>query len=162
MRALVEKVDVLGWTKSEVLRSKVKYRSGVNGPNIMDIAIEEEYNECFNKCFDDEILYLRQKIKREASLEQTEKRKFAVGYYHGKLNVLTSSYQLPPMTCSQLIVNWFLGSVYDNLPYLWTFSSKEVKHIKNGMIMWNMMKCFMYEVKRVDIAKVCWKSKMKD
>ena len=28
--------------------------------------------------------------------------------------------------------------------------------------MWNMMKLFMYEVNRVAIEKVCWKSKMKD
>ena len=27
---------------------------------------------------------------------------------------------------------------------------------------WNMMKCFMYEVKRVAIDKLCWKSKIKD
>ena len=70
--------------------------------------------------------------------------------------------KLPPMTCSFLILNWLLVSISENVPHLWTFSSKEVNHIKNGMIMWNMMKCFMYEVKRVDIAKVCWKSKMKD
>ena len=61
MRALVEKVDVLGWTKSEVLTSKVAYRSGTNGSNIMDTAIEEDDNECFVKCFDDKVLYLRQK-----------------------------------------------------------------------------------------------------
>ena len=28
--------------------------------------------------------------------------------------------------------------------------------------MWNMMKCFIYEVQRVAIDKLCWKSKMKD
>ena len=28
--------------------------------------------------------------------------------------------------------------------------------------MWNMMKCFMSEVKIVAIEKVCWKSKTKD
>ena len=66
------------------------------------------------------------------------------------------------MTCSQLIVNWLLGSVSENVPPLWTLSSKEVKHIKNGMRMWNMMKCFVSEVKRVAIEKVCWKAKMKD
>ena len=68
----------------------------------MDIAIEEEEeeegNECFNKCFDDEVLYLRQKIKREVSLEQTNKRKITVGYHHGKLNFLPSNYQPPHMT----------------------------------------------------------------
>ena len=62
----------------------------------MDIAIEEKDNECFNKFFDDKVLYLRQKIKREVSLEQTKKRKFAVGYYHGKINdypLVISSFQ---------------------------------------------------------------------
>ena len=84
-----------------------------------------------------------------------------VGYHHGNLNVLLSNYQFPPMTCYQMIVNWLLGSVSENVPTLCTLSSKEVKYIKKVMIMWNMMKCFMYEVKRVAVDKVCWKSKMK-
>ena len=66
------------------------------------------------------------------------------------------------MTCSQLIVNWLLGSLSDNVPPLWTLSSKEVNHIKNGMKICNMMKCFMSEFKRVVIEKVSWKSKIKD
>ena len=66
------------------------------------------------------------------------------------------------MPCSQLIVNWLLCSVSDNVPPLWNLSSNEGNHINNGMKMWNMMKCFMYEVKRVAIDKVCCKSKMKD
>ena len=57
----------------------------------MDITIEEEEeeegNEFFDKCFDEEVPYLRQKIKREVSLEQTKKRRFKIGYYHGKLNI---------------------------------------------------------------------------
>ena len=39
----------------------------------MDIVIEEEEEEkgngCFDGCFDDEVLDLRRKIKREVSLE---------------------------------------------------------------------------------------------
>ena len=65
------------------------------------------------------------------------------------------------MTYAQLIVNWLLGSVSKNVPPLWTLISKEVKHINNGMILWNMMKCFMSDVKRVDIDKVCCKYKIK-
>ena len=84
-----------------------------------------------------------------------------VGYYHGELNILSFNYKFPLMTCSQLIVNWLLGSVSENVPPLWNLSSKEVKHIKNGMRMWNMMKCFVSEVKKVAIEKLCWKSKMK-
>ena len=42
-----------------------------------------------------------------------------------------------------------------NAPPLWTLSSKEVKHINNGMLMWNMIKCFMSEAERVAIDKVC-------
>ena len=62
------------------------------------------------------------------------------------------------MTCSHMIVNWLLGSISENVPRLWTLSSKEVNHINNGMIMWNMMRCFMSEVNRVAIEKLCWKS----
>ena len=94
-------------------------------------------------------------------MEQTNKRKFTVGYHHGKLNVLLSYYKFPPMTFSQLIVNWLLGIVSENVPFLWTLSSKGINNVKNGKRMWNMMKCFMSEVKRVAIDKVCWKAKVK-
>ena len=60
-----------------------------------------------------------------------------------------------------MIVNLLLGSVSDNVHPPWTLISKEVKHIQNGMRMWNMIKCFMYEVKIVAIGKVCWKARMK-
>ena len=94
-------------------------------------------------------------------MEKNETRKFAVGSHHGKLNILPSNYQFPPMTCFQLIANWLLESVSENLPPLWNLRSKKVKHINNSMRMWNMMKCFMSKVKRVYIDKVCWKAEMK-
>ena len=94
-------------------------------------------------------------------MEQTNKGKFTVGYHRRKLNVLPSTYKLPLIACYQLIVNWLLGIVFDNVPPLWTLSYKEVKHIKNGMIMWNMMERSMYEIKRVYIYRVCSKYKIK-
>ena len=94
-------------------------------------------------------------------MEQTKKRKFTVGHHHGNLNTLPSTYQLPPMTCSQLIVNCLIWSVYDNSPPLWTLISKEVKYIKNGNRMCNMMKLFMSAVNIVAIDKLCCKYKMK-
>ena len=65
------------------------------------------------------------------------------------------------MNYSRLTVNCFIDSVSDNLTPSWNLSSKEVKYINNGMIMWNMMKLFMSEVKIVAIDKVCWKPKIK-
>ena len=56
----------------------------------MDIVIdeeeEEEGHECLDYCFDDEVLDLRRKRKREISLEQTKGIKSTVKYHHGKLN----------------------------------------------------------------------------
>ena len=53
-------------SKTEVITSKVIDGSETNVSNITDIAIEEEEeeegNECFGECFDDEVLYLRQKV----------------------------------------------------------------------------------------------------
>ena len=40
----------------------------------MGIAIEEEEEEEGNECFDDEVLDLRRKRKREVSLEKTKKK----------------------------------------------------------------------------------------
>ena len=59
-------------------------------------------------------------------------------------------------------MNWLLGSVSEDVPPFKTLGSKEVKDINIGIRMCNMMKCFMSEVKRVAIDKVCWKSKIKD
>ena len=43
------------------------------------------------------------------------------------------------------------------------FSSKGViNHIKNGVRMWNMIKCFISKVKRIAIETVCWKAKIRD
>ena len=84
-----------------------------------------------------------------------------VGYHHGKINVLTYNNQFSTMTCCQMIVNWLLSSVSKNVPLFWDFISNKVKHIKKGMRMQNMMKCFMSEVKRVAIQKICWKARMK-
>ena len=80
-----------------------------------------------------------------------KKRNFTVGYHHGKLYVLLYNYRFPPINCSRMIVNWLLGSVSDNVPHLCTLSFKGLNYIKNGMRIWNMMKCFMSEVNRVDI-----------
>ena len=65
------------------------------------------------------------------------------------------------MNFYQLIVNWLLGTISEYLPPPCNLISREVKHINNGMRMWNMMECFMSEVKRVSIEKVCCKSKIK-
>ena len=65
-------------SNTEVLTSELKEVSVTNGSNIMDIAIEgeeeDEGNECFDECFDDEVLNLRRKRKQEVSLEQTKKK----------------------------------------------------------------------------------------
>ena len=85
-----------------------------------------------------------------------------VGYHHGKLNVSPSNYQFPLITCYQLIVNWLIDSVSEHVTPFWTFGSKEVKHIKNRIRTWNIIKCFMPEDKTLAIEKVFWKVKIKD
>ena len=81
---------------------KVTEGSVTNGSNLMDIVIEEEEeeegNECFDMCFDDEVLDLRRKIKQEEILEPTKKINIMVGYHHGKLHFSSSNYQFPLMT----------------------------------------------------------------
>ena len=65
-------------------------------------------------------------------MEQTKKRKFMMGYHHGKLNVLPYNHLFPPMNCYHVIVNWLLSSVSENVPHFWTLISNEVKHINRG------------------------------
>ena len=91
-----------------------------------------------------------------------EEERIYGGISSWKVIVLPSTYKFPLMPCSPMIVNGLLGSVSENVPHLLILCYKEVKHINIVMRMWNMMKCFISEVNRVDTEKVCWKSKMKD
>ena len=52
---------------TEVLTCKVTEVSGTNGFNLMYLVIEEEEEEECRECFDDEVLALRPKRKREVS-----------------------------------------------------------------------------------------------
>ena len=100
---------------------------------------EEEGNKCFDDCFDDELLDLG-KNKTETKFGANKEEQIYDGISSWKTKFLSSNYQVPPMTCSQLIVNWLLGSVSENVPPFWNFCSKEVKHINNCMRMWNIIK----------------------
>ena len=63
---------------NEVITIKVTEISVTNGSNIMDIDIEDnntrKVTSILKKCFDDKVIYLRQKIKREVCLEKTKRR----------------------------------------------------------------------------------------
>ena len=119
--------------KTEILTSKTTEGYVTNCSNLMDIVIEEEEQEEGNELFDDKVLGLKRKRKRQLSLEKTKKRKFTVGYHNRKLIFLHSNYKFPLMNFYQMIVNWLLDSVSENVPPIWTLIYKEVKHINNGM-----------------------------
>ena len=46
-------------------------------------------------------------------------------------------------------LNWVstYSKFLQSVPPLWTVSYKEVNNIKSGIRMWNMMKCFMSELR---------------
>ena len=85
----------------------------------MDIAIkegkQEADNECFDKCFDDEVLDLRRK-KRGSKFGANKEENIYGGISLWETKFLPSNYQFPLMTFSQLILNWLLGSVSENVP----------------------------------------------
>ena len=97
-----------------------------------------------------------------SSVGANEEEKIYGGILSYKTKCLNSYLKFSPMTWYQLIENWLLDIIFENVPPLWTLSSKEVRHIKNGTRMWNTVKCFISEVNRVAIGRFYRKAKMKD
>jgi hypothetical protein len=104
-----------------------------------------------------ELAELKRKHNTELDAANVKKRKYMVGYHHGRLQVLPAHFQFPKMTTPQLIANWLVGSKDSNVPLYWSLSAVDLKHIKNGCKKWNCMKSFMCVVERYGRKYICWK-----
>ena len=59
-----------------------------------------------------------------------KKKKLAVGFHHGRLQVVPVYWTFPNMTINQLIDNWFIGNERENIPPLVILKFNHVAHIK--------------------------------
>ena len=115
-----------------------------------------------------EQLQLNRRRAQERAAATVKKRKLKVGYHHGKLNPLTSTFQFAPMTCLQLIQNWFIGDLNRNIPPLYSLDSKHVEFMVNGKggkrgnQVRNKMVSFMRIVEKEALLKHVWVEKQCD
>ena len=87
---------------------------------------------------------LQRKRKEHAtSVDLVKKRRYRVGQHHGRLNILPRDYTFTPMTPSQLVQNWLLGSERHNVPPLGLLDSKDVQHLRGGNKVLQKMKAVM-------------------
>ena len=116
----------------------------------------------------EQFLQLNRRRARERAAATVKKRKLKVGYHHGKLNPLTSTFQFAPMTSLQLIQNWFIGDLNRNIPPLYSLDSKHVEFMVNGKggkrgnQVRNKMVSFMRIVEKEALLKHVWVEKQCD
>lgn len=99
------------------------------------------------------------KRKHGEVMNAMKKRKFTIGFHHGKLNPLPANFQFPKMTAHQLIINWLLGDLTQNIPPYKNISTDFIKHIKYGIRKYNCMKVFMAFVENKARENECWYDK---
>ena len=93
---------------------------------------------------------------RAAAKSSVKKRQLKVGYHHGMLNPLPVDWKFASMTSLQLVHNWFIGNLRQNIPPLRTLKSKNVAYIKGGNCTRLKMKCFMSVVEDEARQKQVW------
>jgi len=76
-----------------------------------------------------------------------KKRRYKVGMFKGKLQVLSSAYKFPKQLSSfQLFSNWFIGNLKSNTPPLRTLKCHHVGHVPGGKDTLRKMGQFMKKV----------------
>ena len=102
----------------------------------------------------------RDRIVRETTAEQMKRRPLSLGYHHGKLNPLPSSWQIPTgCTVIQLVNMWLLGHKEENIPPLGMMSPDLVKHFDKGGRMYSKMKQVMGKVEDFGRQEKVWRQK---
>ena len=82
----------------------------------------------------------RDRIVRQKTSKQMKSRKLTMGYHHGKLNPLPSTWQYPNgCTVIQLMNLWLIGNRKENVPPLAIAGADLVSHIDNGSRIFSKM-----------------------
>ena len=76
---------------------------------------------------------VRDRIVRQKTSKQMKSFTLTMGYHHGKLNTLPSTWQYPNgCTVIQQMKFWLIGNRKDNVPPLAIAGADLVIHINNG------------------------------
>lgn len=105
----------------------------------------------------EEVLAMRK--RRQKAREFQKKRKYTVGFHHGKFNILPANYVFPTYTCYEMVISWLVGD--GTIPPLWTLSPADVSHLKYGRSTLSNMQSFMRIIEQYGRRRGKWLNNMK-
>jgi len=108
-----------------------------------------------------EMQLARQRVQN-ISATSVKKRRLKLGFHHGKLNPLPSTFEFSSMTSLQLVQNWFIGDLNRNIPPLYALDCNHVAFLKAGNRVRGKMVSFMKIVEREARAKDVWVDRPSD
>ena len=119
----------------------------IDDVNDIDFVIEDEtivtpYDEVGT--LTDTEVHLKATKSREMAKTSMKKRKYTMGYCHGKLTCLPADFAFPKgMTSQQLVQNWYVGSIKQNIPPYGALTGIDFSHNDRMRRQFCEMKIFM-------------------
>ena len=90
------------------------------------------------------------------------KRQLTMGYHHGKLQVLPPCWEFPKMNIKQLIDNWYVGNLREQIPALVLLTHHDVAHLgrskSTGKVKLRQMRLVMSQIERYARMENCYES----
>ena len=97
-------------------------------------------------------------IVRRRTQQQLEKRKLTIGYHHGRLNPLPSSWTFPKgFTVIQLTNMWLLGNQKKHVPPMGMMEPEYIKHIDPKGRRYSKMKQVMAKIEEFGREDNVWR-----
>ena len=144
--------------RDSVLGRELVTRRNETNESVQFIFEEDEVN-ISNEAFLSQ--HTREAIIREKTATQIKKRKLTVGWHHGKLNPLPSTWEFPKNTTLINMMNmWLLGNKKENVPPFKFLSSSNVKHLKASPSTLSKMKQVMLKIENIGKRKNLWNSNL--
>ena len=121
--------------------------------------LEDEYKGANNMVDNLNILSTgaRDRIVRQKTSKQMKSHTFTMGYHHGKLDPLPSTWKYPNgCNVIQLLNLWLIGNRKENVPPLAIAGADLVGHIKNGSRIFSKMRQVMSKVEEIGQEDKVW------
>jgi hypothetical protein len=104
---------------------------------------------------------LRLHARKQKERTVVKARKLKVGYFNNKLQILPPGWVIPKMTCFQLVVNWLITDIDNNIPALRVLKTHDINHLgKKSLSQLREMRAFMKVIERLARANSVWPEKM--
>ena len=104
----------------------------------------------------------KQKEYNDKTKQVVKKRKFTVGFHHGKLSPLPATFKWPKMTTFQLCVNWLIGNVEESIPPYCTLTRPMLSHDQKLCSQFPSMRVFMRYIECAARREEVWVEKTSD